>query len=41
MVANFSGGLLLTRGAIDLQQTVPGVTVLPTSLFAWLLEQRG
>ena len=41
MVANFGGGLLLTRGAIDLQQTVPGVTVLPAALFAWLLAQHG
>ena len=41
MVANYGGGLLLTRGAIDLGQDVPGVTVLPAALFAWLLEQPG
>ncbi|MGI8554334.1 MAG: ATP-binding protein [Dehalococcoidia bacterium] len=38
MVTNFGGGLLLTRGAIDLQ---PSVTVLPAALFAWLLAQKG
>ena len=38
MVANFGGGLLLTRGAIDLQ---PDVTVIPAALFAWLLDQKG
>jgi predicted AAA+ superfamily ATPase len=37
MVANFGGGLLLTRSAIDIQ---PGVTILPAAIFAWLLEQR-
>lgn len=37
MVANFGGGLLLTRSAIDIQ---PGVTILPAVIFAWLLEQR-
>ena len=37
MVANFDGGLLLTRGAIDLR---PGVTIIPAALFAWLLDQR-
>jgi predicted AAA+ superfamily ATPase len=41
MIANFGGGLLLTRGAIDLEQQVPGVTVLPAALFAWLLDQHG
>ena len=41
MAANFSGGLLLTCGAIDLQQRGPGVTALPASLFAWLLDQHG
>jgi predicted AAA+ superfamily ATPase len=38
MVASFDGGLLLTRGAIDIR---PGVTVIPAGLFAWLLDQRG
>lgn len=38
LVASFGGGLLLTRGAIDLRQDV---TILPASLFAWLLDQRG
>lgn len=38
MVANFGGGLLLTRGAIDLK---PGVTVIPAALFCWLLAQQG
>lgn len=38
MVANFSGGLLLTRSAIDLK---PGVTAIPASLFCWLLAQQG
>ena len=37
MIANFGGGLLLTRSAIDLQ---PGVTILPAAVFAWLLAQR-
>lgn len=37
MVANFGGGLLLTRGAIDLR---PGVTIIPAALFSWLLDQR-
>ncbi|HXI15969.1 MAG TPA: hypothetical protein VNM48_06325, partial [Chloroflexota bacterium] len=41
MAANFGGGLVLTRGAIDLDQEIPGVTVLPAALFAWLLDQRG
>ena len=36
MVTNFGGGLLLTRGGIDIQ---PGVTILPAALFLWLLEQ--
>lgn len=36
MVANFGGGLLLTRGAIDLRA---GVTILPAAVFAWLLDQ--
>ena len=40
MVANFGGGLLVTRGAIDLQQEVTGVTVLPAAVFTWLLDQR-
>jgi predicted AAA+ superfamily ATPase len=40
MVANFGGGLLVTRGAIDLRQEVPGVTVLPAAVFTWLLDQR-
>lgn len=38
MVANFGGGLLLTRGAIDLQ---PDVTIVPAAVFAWLLDQSG
>lgn len=38
MVSNFGGGLLLTRSAVDIK---PGVTVIPTALFAWLLEQKG
>jgi predicted AAA+ superfamily ATPase len=37
MVANFGGGLLLTRSAIDIQ---PGVTILPAAIFAWLIEER-
>ncbi len=37
MVANFGGGLLLTRGAIDLQ---PEVAIIPAAIFAWLLDQR-
>jgi hypothetical protein len=37
-MANFGGGLLLTRGAIDIQ---PTGTVLPAALFLWLLEQKG
>jgi hypothetical protein len=41
VAAIFGGGLLLTRGAIDFDQQVPGVTVLPAALFAWLLDQRG
>ena len=39
MAVNFGEGLLLTRGAIDLQQQVPGVTTLPAALFTWLLDQ--
>lgn len=39
MVTTFGGGLLLTRGAIDLKQETSGVTVLPASIFAWLLDQ--
>ncbi len=38
MMANFGGGLLLTRSAVDIQ---PGVTIMPAALFAWLLEQKG
>lgn len=38
MVQNFERGLLLTRGAIDLR---PNVTIIPSALFAWLLDQRG
>lgn len=38
MVANFGGGLLLTRSAIDRQ---PGVTAIPSALSAWLLDQMG
>jgi uncharacterized protein len=38
MVANFGGGLLLTRSAVDI---VPAVTVLPAAIFTWLLEQTG
>lgn len=41
MVVNFGGGLLVTRGAIDLEQQTPGVTVLPAGLFTWLLDQPG
>ncbi len=41
MTANFGGGLLLTRGAIDLEQQVPGIAVMPASLFAWQLDQHG
>lgn len=37
MVANFGGGLLLTRGAIDLR---PEVTIIPAAIFFWLLDQR-
>jgi predicted AAA+ superfamily ATPase len=36
MTTHFGGGLLLTRGAIDLE---PGVTTIPASVFAWLLDQ--
>lgn len=38
MAANFGRGLLLTRGGIDLQ---PDITILPSAIFAWLLDQRG
>lgn len=38
MMANFGGGLMLTRGAIDIQ---PIVTIVPAALFLWLLEQKG
>jgi predicted AAA+ superfamily ATPase len=38
MVANFGGGLVLTRSAVDIS---PGVTILPAALFCWLLEQKG
>jgi hypothetical protein len=41
MAVNFNGGLVLTRGAIDLEQQVPGVTVLPAGLFTWLSDQHG
>lgn len=41
MAVNFGGGLVLTRGAIDLEQQVPGVTVMPAGLFTWLLDQHG
>ncbi len=37
LVANFGGGLLLTRSALDLQ---PSVTLIPAAVFAWLLAQR-
>jgi predicted AAA+ superfamily ATPase len=40
MLANFGGGLLLTRGAIDLEQHMPDVKVIPAALFAWLLDQH-
>ena len=36
LLANFRGGLLLTRSAVELQA---GFTVLPASVFAWLLDQ--
>lgn len=39
MVASFGGGLLVTRGAVDLDQRVQGVTVIPAGIFAWLLDQ--
>lgn len=38
MMANFGGGLLLTRGAVDIRSSL---TVLPTALFTWLLDQSG
>jgi predicted AAA+ superfamily ATPase len=38
MLVNFGGGLLLTRGAVDIQANV---TVIPAALFAWLLDQKG
>ncbi len=38
MVVNFGGGLLLTRGAVDLR---PDVTIIPAALFTWLLDQKG
>jgi predicted AAA+ superfamily ATPase len=38
LLTHFGGGLLLTRGAIDIS---PGVTILPAALFAWLLDQKG
>lgn len=38
MAAHCGGGLLLTHSAIDLQ---PGVTILPTAVFTWLLDQPG
>jgi hypothetical protein len=37
LLANFKGGLLLTRSAVELQA---GFTVLPASVFAWLLDQQ-
>jgi uncharacterized protein len=37
MVTHFGGGLLLTRGAIDIQ---PDITTIPAALFAWLLDQK-
>lgn len=37
MASNFGGGLLLTRGAVDLR---PDVTLILAALFAWLLDQR-
>ena len=41
IAVNFGGGLLLTRGAIDLQRQGPGITTLPAALFTWLLDQPG
>ena len=38
IVQNYGGGLILTRGAVDLKE---GVTVVPASIFAWLLHQEG
>lgn len=38
MVANFGGGLLITRTAIDPRA---GVTIIPAAIFTWLLDQRG
>lgn len=35
MHARFGGGLLLTRGAIDLR---PGLTTIPAAVFTWLLD---
>jgi hypothetical protein len=37
MQAAFGQGLLLTRDAIDIQANG---TILPLSLFAWMLDQR-
>jgi len=36
MVANFGGGLVLSRGAIDVSRDTP---TIPASVFAWLLDQ--
>jgi predicted AAA+ superfamily ATPase len=36
--SRYGGGLVLTRGALDLQ---PGTTVIPAGVFAWLLRQGG
>jgi hypothetical protein len=41
LIANFDGGLLLTRGAIDLEHRVPNVTLIPAALFAWVLDHHG
>lgn len=36
--SRYGGGLVLTRGALDLQ---PDTTVIPAGIFAWLLAQGG
>ncbi len=40
MTANFVGGLLLTRSAVDFKLDLQGnVVALPAAVFAWLLDQ--
>jgi hypothetical protein len=41
MVASSGDGLFMTRGAIDLEPQVRGVTVIPAARFAWRRHQHG